>query len=53
MKYKVEMIVEINEGHPRKWIPESIEEQLTEGEDILEWSITEVEEDPKKVKVSP
>jgi len=48
MKYKVEMTVEVKEGHPRKWIPESIAEQLSEGEDILEWNITEVEENPKK-----
>ena len=48
MKYKVEMIVEVNEGHlvflqSRKWIPESIQEQLNEGEDILEWDIKEIE----------
>tara|TARA_R100000008_G_scaffold69071_1_gene46380 strand:+ start:459 stop:593 length:135 start_codon:yes stop_codon:yes gene_type:complete len=42
-KYKVEMIVEV-EGHPRKWIPESIAEQLSDGEDILEWDIKEIEE---------
>ena len=42
-KYKVEMIVEIKEGHPRKWIPETIEMGLEDGEDILEWSIEEVE----------
>ena len=42
-KYKVEMIIEVNEGHPRIWIPESIAEQLNEGEAILEWDIKEVE----------
>ena len=43
-KYKIEMIVDINEGHPRKWIPETIAEQLNEGEDILEWDIKEIED---------
>lgn len=42
-KYKVEMIVEVNEGHPRKWIPETIEMGLEDGEEILEWDITEIE----------
>ena len=50
-KFKVEMIIEVNEdaqgfiGHPRKWIPESIAEQLNEGEDILEWDIKEIEDE--------
>ena len=44
-KYRVEMIIEVNEGHPRKWIPESIAEQLNEGEDILEWDIKEIEDE--------
>ncbi len=42
-KYKVEMIVEVKEGHPRKWLPETIAEQLSDGEDILEWDIKELE----------
>ena len=42
-KYRVEMIVEIKEGHPRKWIPETIEMGLEDGEEILEWDITEIE----------
>ena len=41
--YKVEMIIEVNEGHPRKWLPESIAEQLNDGENILEWSIEEIQ----------
>lgn len=41
-KYKVEMIVEVKEGHPRKWIPETIAEQLSDGEDILELDIKEL-----------
>ena len=44
-KYKVEMIVEVNEGHPRKWIPEAVAMGLEDGENILEWSIEEVEDE--------
>ena len=44
MKYKVEMIVEVNEGNSR-WKIESIQEQLNEGEDILEWDIKEIEDE--------
>ena len=43
-KYKVEMIVEVNEGHPRKWIPETVAAGLEDGEDILEWSIEEIDD---------
>ena len=43
--YKIEMIVEVNEGHPRKWIPETVAMGLEDGEDILEWSIEEVEDE--------
>ena len=42
-KYKIEMIVEVN-GHPRKWIPETVAMSLEDGENILEWSIEEVED---------
>ncbi len=43
-KYKVEMIVEVNEGHPRKWIPDAVSAGLEDGEDILEWSIEEIDD---------
>ena len=43
-KYKIEMIIEV-EGNPRKWLAESIAEQLNVGEDILEWDIKEVEDE--------
>ena len=43
-KYKIEMIVEVN-GHPRKWIPETVAMSLEDGEDILKWSIEEVEDE--------
>ena len=39
------MIVEVNEGHPRKWIPETVASGLEEGEDILEWSIEEIDDE--------
>ena len=44
-KYKVEMIVEVNERHPRKWIPETVAMSLGDGEDILEWDIKEIEDE--------
>ena len=46
-KYKVEVILELTDyaGHPRKWLPESIAEQLNDGEDILEWNIEEIEDE--------
>ena len=44
-KFKVEMVIEVNAGHPRKWLPESIAEQLNDGEDILEWNIEEIEDE--------
>ena len=44
-KYKIEMIIEVIDGHPRKWLPESIAEQLNDGEDILEWNIEEIEDE--------
>ena len=45
-KYNVEMILELTDyaGHPRKWLPESIAEQLNDGEDILEWNFVSIEE---------
>jgi hypothetical protein len=45
MNYKVELIVKVNEGHPRKWIIDAITDQLNDGEDVLEWDITEIEDD--------
>jgi hypothetical protein len=38
--WKVEMIINLEEGsHPRKWIPDSINEGLdkNKGEDVLNW----------------
>ena len=43
-KYKIEMIVEVN-GHPRKWIPETVAMSLEDGEDILEWDIKEIDDE--------
>ncbi len=45
MKYKIEIIIELKEGHPRKWIPETIAEQLNDGEYIWEWNIEEIEDE--------
>ena len=44
-KYKIEMIVEVIVGHPRKWIAETVNDALTDGEDILEWSVEEIEDE--------
>ena len=44
-KYKVEMIIEVIDGHPRKWIAETVEMALEDGEDILEWSVEEIEDE--------
>jgi hypothetical protein len=45
MKYKVTLYLEAN-THPRKWIPETIWEQLEGDEDILGYRIEQmVEED--------
>ena len=56
MKYKIEMIIEIKEGglstdghrrgSPRKWIPQTIEDQLYQkGESILKLDIKEIEDE--------
>ena len=34
--YKITMILEVAEGHPRKWVGDAIECNLNEGEDIIE-----------------
>jgi len=43
-KYKVEMIVEVIEGHPRKWIADTVQMALEDGEDVLEWNVEEIED---------
>ncbi len=43
--YKVTLIMKVDGGHPRKWLPETITEQLLEPEeDLLEYNIEELEE---------
>ena len=44
-KYKVEMVIEVIGRHPRKWITETIAEQLYDGEDILECNIVKIDDD--------
>jgi hypothetical protein len=41
--YKVELVLEVNEGHPRKWLLDAINECLQPGEDILDYSIEEMQ----------
>ena len=43
-KYKVEMIVEVNEGDPVGWVLDAVSAGLEDGEDILEWSIDEIDD---------
>ena len=43
-KYKIEMIIEVA-GNPRKWVAESIADQLDAGENILELDIKEIEKE--------
>jgi len=42
-KYKVTLVLELNEGHPRKWLGEAIWENLNDGEDILEIDYEELD----------
>jgi len=44
MKYKVTLYLEAN-TNPRKWIPETIWEQLEDGEDILDYRIEQMVEE--------
>ena len=41
--YKVTMVIEVNEGHPRKWVADAISECLDLDEDILEIDFEELE----------
>lgn len=50
-KYKVEMIVEVIDGHPRKWIAETVEMALEDGEDILSWSVEEIEDEAENDEI--
>lgn len=43
-RYKVSFEIEVNEGHPRKWIPDTIVQGLEPGEDIDNWIFEEIEE---------
>ena len=40
--YKVTMILEVVEGHPRNWVAEAIWDNLNEGEDIQEIAYEEL-----------
>ena len=46
--YKITMFLELNEdaGHPRKWVPEAIWDNLQDGEDIVEIQFDEVVDSP-------
>tara|TARA_B100001778_G_C18234755_1_gene470522 strand:- start:14 stop:151 length:138 start_codon:yes stop_codon:yes gene_type:complete len=43
-RYLIQMVIE-TDSHPRKWISEAISPNLHDDEDIVEYDITEVEDD--------
>lgn len=48
--YKVTMVIGVNEGHPRNWVPEAIWENLKGDEDLHEIDYEElVDYDPEVV----
>ena len=47
-RYKVSFEIEVNEGHPRKWIPETVAQGLEAGEDIDNWTFEEMPDQPEQ-----
>lgn len=41
--YKIELVLTVNEGHPRKWLSDAIYANLNEGEDIEDISFEEMQ----------
>lgn len=41
--YKIELVLTVNEGHPRKWLADAIYANLNEGEDIEDISFEEMQ----------
>jgi len=41
--YRVSFDIVLNEGHPRKWVPDAICQGLENGEDIFNWDFQEIE----------
>jgi hypothetical protein len=44
-KYKIEMIVEVIGGNFRWGVLQSVRHALKDGEDILKWSVEEIEDE--------
>jgi hypothetical protein len=45
-RWKVTLIVDIDpDSHPRKFIPEAVNMELNEGEDLVDYEMVEVEPD--------
>lgn len=44
-KYRVTFEVTVNEGHPRKWVPDALTECLQPGEDIDNYVFEEIVEE--------
>lgn len=47
-RYKVsfEVIIDENQSHPRKWVPEAIAANLDDGEEAFNWEFEEVPDTP-------
>lgn len=45
-RYLIQMVIE-TDSHPRKWITETIASNLYENEDIVEYDISEIEDDKR------
>lgn len=43
-RYLIQMVIE-TDSHPRKWIFEAVSSNFYENEEIVEYDITEVEDD--------
>ena len=50
--YKITMLVNVEEGHPRKWIVEAVEQNLDAdaGDEFLEYSIEKVDDEEQLTK---
>jgi hypothetical protein len=42
--YRVSFDIVIENGHPRKWIPDAVYQGLEDGEDVFNWEFREIDE---------
>ena len=43
-RYRVSFEIEVNEGNPLNWLPDTVELGLDPGESVSNWYIEEIEE---------